>query len=145
MINEKTAIGPMSSARDERNRYRTYMVHSESANWLSEAARPLISKFGDRLSLFRDGDRVQWSYDGQAAIFELRADGIVEATFVDRPAIDAVTSTTACAVYRGRGVRYFLTADGCTRVVSDMVDFFSGTREPEFAFVDAITVDPLTA
>lgn len=113
------------------------MVTPESVRWLAEAITPLTSKFGDRLSLFRDGERVQWTFEGQAAIVELRSEGALEATFVDRPTVDAVSGTAAYAVYRNLGLGYALTAEGCRRMVSDMVDFFSGVREPRFAFVDA--------
>ena len=118
-------------------RYAIGVVTADSVRWLADAFTPLTSKFGDRLSLFRDGDRVQWTYEGQAAIVELRSEGAIEATFVDRSTVDGVSGTTACAVYRSLGQGYALSAEGCRRIVSDMVDFFSGIREPRFAFVDA--------
>jgi hypothetical protein len=117
------------------------VVHADSARWLAEAVSPLTSKFGDRLLLFRDGNRVQWSVDGQAAVMELQSGGDISATFFDRPALDVVTSKPAAAIYRSRVAGYSLSPEGCARVVADMVEFFSGTREPRFSFVDATVLE----
>ena len=114
------------------------MLNPEAASF-SAAAAPLIAAYGDRLTLLRDGNRVQWSCDGQSVVVELRADGSLDATFVDRVAVDAVSGQPAAAVYRrDTGIVYRMSADGSKRMVADMAAFFEGTREPLFAFVDAI-------
>lgn len=108
---------------------------------LAVATAPLISKFGDRLTLMRDGNRAQWSCDGQAAIVELLVDGSLRPTFVDRPSLDAVSGDEASAVYHlASGVSYRMTADGCARMVSDMTDFFSGARDGRFVFAGIATL-----
>jgi hypothetical protein len=67
----------------------------------------------------------------------LRPEGTLEATFVERPGYDAVNATQARCVYRrASGTGYTLTHEGCSRMVADLTDFFSGMREPRFAFVD---------
>lgn len=117
------------------------MLNSESVSF-SAATAPLIAAFGDRLTLWRDGNRVQWGCDGQSVVVEMTEDGSLDATFVDRAGVDEVTGDLASAVYRrNSGVAYRLTADGATRMIGDMTAFFDGTREPLFAFVDAVTVD----
>lgn len=109
----------------------------------SAATAPLVAQFGDRLTLWRDGNRVQWSCDGQAVVVELLADGSLDATFVDRPMDEVVNGATAAAVFRrNSGIAYRLTADGCSRMIADMTAFFTGTREPLFSFVAAEAVDP---
>ncbi len=108
----------------------------------SAAAAPLIAAYGDRLTLLRDGNRVQWSCDGQSVIVELQADGSLEATYVDRAAVDAVSGQPAAAVYRrDTAIAYRMSAEGSKRMVADMAAFFEGTREPLFAFVDAVAVE----
>ena len=102
---------------------------------LLSAFAPLHAKFGERLSLRRDGNVVQWSLEGRLAIVELRSESVVHATFVERPALDSVSASPAAAVYRSSPTGYRLAADGCARMVEDMCAFFSGAREPRFAFV----------
>jgi hypothetical protein len=116
-----------------------HMASLESA-WLADLAAPLVSKFGEGLTLCRDGRRVEWSYGGQSAVIELTPQGTLEAMFVERPVVDAVSSNLAAAVYRPRHVPYSLTPAGCTRMVDDLVDFFSGVREPYFVFSNAHTL-----
>jgi len=116
------------------------MVTSESVRWFADLASPLFSKFGDGLTLCREGKRVEWSYDGRSAVVELTPQGTLEALFIERPTIDAVTSQEAAAVYRSQQLPYALTPAGCTRMVDDMVDFFSGVREPRFVFATAYTL-----
>jgi hypothetical protein len=105
------------------------------------ATAPLTQQFGDRLTLWREGNRVQWSCEGRSAIVELQGDGALDATFVDAPAIDEVTGEHVVAIYRrSSAIAYRLTADGCGRMVDDLAAFFSGTREPRFTFVAAETL-----
>jgi hypothetical protein len=113
------------------------MASLDTARWFSDLATPLVSKFGEGLTLCRDGARVEWSYAGQSAVIELTPQGTLDATFVERPAVDEVSSSLAAAVYKPRMVPYSLTPAGCTRMVDDMVDFFSGVREPRFVFTNA--------
>jgi hypothetical protein len=115
-------------------------VQSFSGNgaWLSKLAEPLTSKFGDGLTLCRDGDRVRWGFAGQSTIVELLPNGKMLATFVDREGIDAVSKRPAAGVYQ-TFASYALTPASCSRMVADMADFFSGVREPKFTFFDAFT------
>lgn len=113
------------------------METSEAVHWLAESAAPLASKFGDRLRLVRDRNCVQWSYDGHAAIVEFELGNELRATFVAAPVIDAVSRRPVSAVYRPRRYRYRLTREGSTRMVADMLAFFSGAREPQFDFINA--------
>jgi len=117
------------------------VLNSESVSF-SAAAAPLVATFGDRLTLWRDGNRVQWGCDGQSIVVELLADGSLDATFVDRADLDAVSGRLASAVYRrDTGIAYRMSPDGSKRMIDDMTAFFGGTREPLFAFVDAIAVE----
>lgn len=116
------------------------MEHAESMYWLADALVPLTNRFGDELALWRDENLVHWSYDGHAAIVELCPGGALEATFVERPSTDQVTGSPAVAVYRGQSP-YRLSPEGCSHMVSDMIAFFSGTREPRFTFVSAYATE----
>ncbi len=118
------------------------MFSLQSASALASATAPLISAFGDELTLWREGDVVHWSYDGQTVIVAQLADGAAVAAFVDAPTVDAITGLPAAAEYR-RTIerRYHLTLDGCRAMVADMTAFFSGEREPFFTFVGARLVD----
>jgi hypothetical protein len=102
---------------------------------LASSTSALCEKFGDRLTLFRDGDVVQWSFDGQSATVELGLDGTIAANFIDRPQRDAVSGEFVSAVYRRNAAPYRVCAEGCARMVADMDDFFTGTREGRFTFV----------
>jgi hypothetical protein len=118
------------------------LVNSESVAF-SAVVAPLISKFGERLTLWRDGNRVQWSCDGQTAVVDLQADGTLDATFLDRISIDEVTGAHVLPVYRRKsGIAYRLTLDGSERMIADMTAFFSGEREARFAFAGAEWVEP---
>lgn len=114
----------------------TKMSRSTSAAWLSDAVEPLRSRFGGELTLRRDGDAVRWDYGGCSAVAELTADGRMHLRFIDRSAIDAVTNRPATAVYRSRE-SYALNSTSCSHAIGDIVDFFSGKREPAFTFIDA--------
>jgi len=46
---------------------------------------PLIARFGDRLTHWRDASTASWSHDGRTATVALGPDGSLEATFADRP------------------------------------------------------------
>jgi hypothetical protein len=117
------------------------VLNSESISF-SAATAPLIAAFGDRLTLWRDGNRVQWGCDGQSVVVDMLEDGSLDATFVDRAGVDEVTGRFASAIYRREsGIAYRLTADGASRMIGDMTEFFGGTREPLFAFVDAVAVE----
>ena len=78
---------------------------------------------------------MQWSYDGHAAIVEFQPGNELRATFLAPPVIDAVSSRHVCATYRPRQHGYRLTREGSTRMVADMLAFFSGVREPQFEFM----------
>lgn len=118
------------------------MVLNSAPVSFAVATAPLTQKFGDRLTLWREGNRVQWSCEGRSAIVELQADGSLDATFVDSPAIDEVTGESVVAIYRRQSeIAYRLTADGCGRMVDDLMAFFSGTCEPRFTFVAAESLE----
>jgi hypothetical protein len=111
------------------------VFNGPSAQAFAAATAPLISSFGDSLTLWRDGNVVHWSYEGQSIVVELQFDGTVGATFIDRPGTDAISGSEAAAVYYRFGdLPYRLTAAGCTTMVADMMAFFSGDREPHFRF-----------
>jgi len=113
------------------------MAYPAPAHWLADVLAPLGSTFGDSLRFSRDGSLARWSYDDHAAIVELgRADRIV-ARFVAPPAIDAISGQFSAPVYLGEEGGYPLTRAGCERMVADMVEFFSGVREPRFRFIAA--------
>jgi hypothetical protein len=113
-------------------------VVNPNAFSFSAATAPLVEQFGDRLTLWRDGNRVQWSCEEQTVLVELLADGSLDATFVDHPMHDAVTGRAANAIFRrNSGIAYRLTSDGCARMIADMTAFFTGEREPLFSFVAA--------
>ena len=97
---------------------------------------PLWTSFGEHLTIVRDGSAVRWVYDGRSVLVGLRGE-VVEATFVDLPAIDAVSATPVSAAYRATGNGYALTPAGASRMVADIVAFFEGTREPRFTFAGA--------
>jgi hypothetical protein len=118
------------------------MDDSDSVRWLADSMTPLCSTFGDRLSLIRDRNCVQWSCDGHAAIVEFAAGDELRATFVSAPVLDEVTSLLVSAVYCPRPRSYRLTREGSARMVSDMMAFFSGVREPRFTFVNALEDSP---
>ena len=112
-----------------------------SAN-LAAATAPLFSSFGDNLTLWRDGNVVHWSYEGQTVIVAQQADGAATASFVDAPGVDAVSGAAISAIYRRTAERrYQMTADSCRAMVSDMMAFFSGEREPIFTFTGARSLD----
>lgn len=112
------------------------MVSSFPTAWFSEFVEPLTSRFGGELTICRDGDSVRWGYFGQSAVVGMTVDGKLQATFIDRQSVDAVSRRPAVAVYESSG-SYALTPASCGRMVADMVDFFSGVREPRFRFIDA--------
>jgi len=113
------------------------MEAHEPVGWLAESARPLISRFGDRLHLIRDRNCVQWSFEGNAAIVEFAPGDELRATFVAAPVVDEVSARPVSAVYRSRRHRYRMTREESARMVDDMVAFFSGVREPRFDFINA--------
>ena len=111
------------------------MAGLESIGLFSDAFEPLTT-LAEGLTLHRDGDVVQWSYAGQAAIVAVGDEGFVDATFVGAPAREAVSGGFAAPAYRAKGISaYPVTRDGCARMVADMVAFFGGTREPRFDFI----------
>jgi hypothetical protein len=112
------------------------METSSSAAWLSGMADPLSAKFGGNVTLSRTDDAVCWGFDGKSAVVELAPDGTLKATFIDAAGIDQVSARPAAAAYRTRST-YGLNATGCGRMIADVVDFFSGVREPKFHFIDA--------
>ena len=92
----------------------------------------LIGRFGERLSLRRDAATASWSFDGRTATVAVADDGALEATFADRAVVDAAGTGRVVAIYRAG--RYALGHGGGARLVDDMIAFFSGVREPRFAF-----------
>ena len=118
------------------------MFTPQTASALASATAPLLSSFGEDLTLWRDGNVVHWSYEGQTVIVAQQADSSVAASFVDAPVVDVVSGSPASAVYRRAVDRcYHLTVDGCRAMVGDMSAFFSGDREPFFTFVEARLLD----
>lgn len=115
------------------------MIATSHAHPLAASTAALCEKFGDRLTLVRDGDLVQWSYDGQSTTVELGRDGTIVATFFDRPEHDAVSGDYVSAVYRRNAAPYRVCAEGCSRMVADMGDFFTGTRETRFTFISIVS------
>jgi hypothetical protein len=110
----------------------------QTGSSLAATAAPLWANFGDDLTLWRDGDVVHWSYEGQTVTVEQQPDGAATASFVDAPSIDQVTGEPASAVYRRTANgRYHLTEESCRAMVADMIAFFSGDREPIFTFEGA--------
>jgi hypothetical protein len=132
------AAGPVSNAPSRLASYAWSMLDPEALHFMANLGTTLTSKFGDGITLSRYGNSVQWSYAGQSAVVELRPGGSLEATFVARPSLDGVSSTLVAGVYRKNGTRYRLSPEGCSRMVDDMVEFFQGTREPRFTFVNAV-------
>jgi hypothetical protein len=118
------------------------VLNAQSGINLASVTAPLFSSFGDELSLWRDGNVVHWSYDGQTVIVEQQADGAATASFVDTPSYDEVSNSPASAIYRrASDRRYHLTEESCRAMVGDMIAFFSGEREPFFTFVGARSLD----
>jgi hypothetical protein len=118
------------------------VISVQTSSSLATATAPLWANFGDDLTLWRDGNVVHWSYDGQTVIVEQQTDGAATASFVDTPGIDVVSGTGASAVYRRTADRrYHLTEDSCRAMVSDMIAFFSGEREPFFTFTGARSLE----
>jgi hypothetical protein len=118
------------------------VISAQSSSSLAAATAPLFSSFGDNLTLWRDGNVVHWSYEGQTVIVAQQADGAASATFVDAPTVDGVSGANVSAIYRRTAERcYQMTADSCRAMVSDMMAFFSGEREPIFTFTGARSLD----
>jgi hypothetical protein len=109
---------------------------STSAEWLSGIVAPLAAKFGGDLMVSRSGNMVCWDYGGQSAVIEMTPDGKMHATFIAAEGVDVVSASPAAAAYRTGSV-YALNGSSCGRMVTDLVDFFSGVREPKFTFIDA--------
>ncbi len=125
----------MAGAPHPGGSYTWEVFNGPSAQAFAAATAPLISNFGEHLTLWRDGNVVHWSYEGQSIVVELQHDGTVGATFIDRPGIDEISGAESAAVYHRPGDRaYRLTPVGCTAMVADMMAFFSGDREPHFRF-----------
>jgi hypothetical protein len=117
------------------------VIRAQSSSRLAAAA-PLFSSFGDNLTLWRDGNVAHWSYDGQTVIVAQQSDGAATATFVDAPTVDRVNGSAVSAIYhRTAEHRYQMTADSCRAMVSDMMAFFSGEREPIFTFTSVRSLD----
>ncbi len=112
------------------------MEYTQSLHWMTALAGTLGDRFGDRLALVRAGDAVGWNYGGATVTVALGADGAIVASFGDATATDAVAASDVRALYRpAAGSTYALSREGCVRMVDDMAAFFSGDREPRFAFV----------
>jgi len=122
--------------------YTKLVLNVETSANLAAATAPLFTNFGDDLTLWRDGNVVHWAYDGQTIIVSQQADGGATASFVDAPALDHVSGEAASAIYRRTADRrYQLTEESCRAMVSDMIAFFSGEREPLFTFTGARSLE----
>lgn len=122
--------------------YAWNVISAQSSSSLAAATAPLFSSFGDSLTLWRDGNVVHWSYEGQTVIVAQQADGAAMATFVDVPTTDGVSGSQVSGIYRRTADRcYQMTADSCRAMVGDMMAFFSGEREPIFTFTGARSLD----
>jgi hypothetical protein len=122
--------------------YSWNVFSAQTASSLAAATAPLFSSFGENLTLWRDGNVVHWSYEGQTVIVAQQSDGAATASFVDAPGIDEVSGTAASAVYRRTAERcYQMTEESCRAMVSDMMAFFSCEREPIFTFTGARSLD----
>jgi hypothetical protein len=122
--------------------YARNVISAQSPSSLAAATAPLFSSFGDNLTLWRDGNVVHWSYEGQTVIVAQQADGAASATFVDAPTVDAVSGSAVSAIYRRTAERrYQMTPESCQAMVADMMAFFSGDREPIFIFTGARSLD----
>ena len=122
--------------------YAEDVLNASSGINLTAVAAPLFSSFGDDLTLWRNGNVVHWSYDGQTVIVEQQADGAATASFVDAPSFDEISKSPASAVYRRTADRpYHLTEESSRAMVGDMIAFLSGEREPFFTFVGADILD----
>ncbi len=125
----------MAGAAAPCRSYTGGVFNGPSAQAFAAATAPLISNFGEGLTLWRDGNVVHWSYEGQTVVVALQFDGTLEATFIDREATDVVNHAEANAVYApSSGRPYHLTPSGCSKMVADMMAFFAGDREPAFTF-----------
>jgi hypothetical protein len=132
----------MADAGSVRTRHTEIVFTAHSATNLAAATAPLFSSFGDDLRLWRDGNVVHWSYDGQTVVVEQQSDGGARAMFVDAPATDEISQSQVSAIYRrSAGRSYHLTEESCKAMVADIIAFFSGEREPFFTFVDARSLD----
>jgi hypothetical protein len=99
---------------------------AQSSSNLAAATEPLFSNFGD----------------GQTVIVAQQADGAATASFIDAPSTDYVSGQAASAIYRRTAERrYHFTEDSCRAMVSDMIAFFSGDREPIFTFTGTRSLD----
>lgn len=132
----------MADAARVRLPYAGNVISPQTSSSLAAATAPLFSNFGDALTLWRDGNVVHWSYEGQTVIVAQQADGAATASFVDVPGLDEVSGSPSSAIYRRTAERrYQLTPDSCRAMVGDMIAFFSGEREPFFTFVGARSLD----
>jgi len=111
------------------------MLDSAPSHWLVEALAPLDGALGGGLRFSREGSSARWSHGDHTAIVELSGLDRIAARFVAPPSIDAVSGEPATPEYLRDERGYPLTAAGCERLVTDMLAFFSGTREPVFTFI----------
>ena len=102
----------------------------------SALVAPLYEKFGGALTVSRVGQTVCWDIHDLSAFVELTPHGDLLATFVDRSGIDVASQKRLVAAYRVR-IPYALDRSSCGRMAADLVEFFSGVREPKFRFVNA--------
>lgn len=132
----------MADAASGSGPYAWNVFSVQTGSSLAATTAPLFSNFGDDLTLWRDGNVVHWAYDGQTVIVAQETDGSATASFVDAPGLDQVSGAAASAVYRRTAERrYHLTEESCRSMVSDIIAFFSGEREPLFTFTGARSLD----
>lgn len=115
------------------------MNASDAALRLADAALPLAA-LGNRVAVERCGNAVRYGCGHRSATVELQPDGRLSAAFGER-GFDAVTGLPATWLYRRASGRYALTPADGRRMAADMVDFFSGLREPAFRFVGVMSED----
>jgi hypothetical protein len=111
------------------------MVYAKPGHGGPDPFGPLVTAFGDRLRVWRDEDRVEWSLDGHVVAVEVDPAGRVAAQFIAPESTELVSGRPSSAVYARDRSGYPLTDAGCSRMVDDMIAFFSGAREPHFTFV----------
>jgi hypothetical protein len=132
----------VADARGRSESYPESVISGQTASTLAAATAPLFSSFGENLMLWRDGNVVHWSYEGQIVIVAQQPDGAATAAFVDAPSVDEVSGKPAAAIYRRTAERrYQMTEASCRAMVADMTAFFSGEREPIFTFTGVRSLD----
>ena len=109
------------------------MQATNPAAMLAAAMAPLGTAFGAKLECSRAHGVVTWCFCGQS-VRVVENGSHASATFVGAPATERASGASLSPVYARGTSRYELDARGAERLVADMYDFFSGSREPAFVF-----------